>query len=434
MTHATATALEFSPFDCRHLSGRSSPRTVGAAIVVASLMLAGACTLDYIRSRDSGPSEVMNAIGSGAAASRVAESSAAAPRIARDAAPGVERAAPTVGEIADAPRNEAASAGPKTYAALLDPDYSLGPAPAALAQSEPLGAGFEPSQAPPLVADAAPTIIPPAPAASSLAADAAPEIVPPAPAASSLVQSIPASASPMAPLPPSPAVLPPIEQPAPAPAIAALAQSVPLPAPRPSELHPPAGPSPFRTASRRFAQRNIGGAPTATSADNRNFFEKLFGMPRPSGPLLAYAAPDDGELRPAPGLAIGSQSYDQWTAVYDIAAHTVYMPDGTKLEAHSGLGNRLDDPRYVSERMRGPTPPHVYDLQPREQLFHGVQALRLNPVGGGGVFGRTGLLAHTYMLGPNGDSNGCVSFRRYDAFLQAFMHGEVRRLAVVARR
>jgi hypothetical protein len=48
--------------------------------------------------------------------------------------------------------------------------------------------------------------------------------------------------------------------------------------------------------------------------------------------------------------------------------------------------------------------------------------LRLIPVGGGDVYGRTGLLAHTYMLGPNGDSNGCVSFRN-----------EVKRLVVVAR-
>ena len=38
--------------------------------------------------------------------------------------------------------------------------------------------------------------------------------------------------------------------------------------------------------------------------------------------------------------------------------------------------------------------------------------------GEGAIHGRTGLLAHTYMLGPNGDSNGCVSFRDYDAFLR----------------
>ena len=48
--------------------------------------------------------------------------------------------------------------------------------------------------------------------------------------------------------------------------------------------------------------------------------------------------------------------------------------------------------------MQGVTPPHIYDLTPREALFHGVPALRLNPVGGEDkIFGRTGLLAHTYM-------------------------------------
>ena len=122
------------------------------------------------------------------------------------------------------------------------------------------------------------------------------------------------------------------------------------------------------------------------------------------------------------------------TAVYDISAHTVYMPDGTELEAHSGLGDRLDDPRHVHEKMRGATPPNVYELEPREQLFHGVQALRLIPAGDGNLFGRTGLLAHSYMLGPNGDSNGCVSFRNYNAFLRAYMNHKIKRLAVVTRR
>jgi hypothetical protein len=84
--------------------------------------------------------------------------------------------------------------------------------------------------------------------------------------------------------------------------------------------------------------------------------------------------------------------------------------------------------------MRGVTPPHLYDLTPREALFHGVPALRLNPVGGEGtIYGRSGLLAHTFMLGPNGDSNGCVSFRDYNAFLNAYRNQGIRRLAVVAR-
>jgi hypothetical protein len=132
-------------------------------------------------------------------------------------------------------------------------------------------------------------------------------------------------------------------------------------------------------------------------------------------------------------VAPRAPAYDKLTAVYDISAKTVYLPDGSKLEAHSGLGSRLDNPAFAHERMRGVTPPHIYELTPREALFHGVAALRLTPIGGeGAIFGRSGLLAHTYMLGPNGDSNGCVSFRNYDAFLRAYRNGEVKRLVVVA--
>jgi type VI secretion system (T6SS) effector TldE1-like protein len=122
---------------------------------------------------------------------------------------------------------------------------------------------------------------------------------------------------------------------------------------------------------------------------------------------------------------------DSHTAVYDISAHTVYLPNGEKLEAHSGLGDKLDDPRYVNLRDRGPTPPNVYELALRGELFHEVRALRLNPVGGDSMFGRDGILAHTYMLGPNGQSNGCVSFKDYPAFLHAYLRGEVDRLVVV---
>ena len=159
-----------------------------------------------------------------------------------------------------------------------------------------------------------------------------------------------------------------------------------------------------------------------------SLFEWLFG--KPASMTLAYASPDDG-VASGPGITPGR--YDQWTAVYDISAHTVYMPDGTKLEAHSGLGNRLDDPRHADERMHGVTPPDVYDLSVRDGLFHGVRALRLTPIDETKVFGRSGLLAHTYMLGPRGNSNGCVSFKNYDAFLHAYLNHRIKRLAVVAR-
>jgi len=138
----------------------------------------------------------------------------------------------------------------------------------------------------------------------------------------------------------------------------------------------------------------------------------------PAGPALAYANPD-------------VPARDSHTAIYDIVAHTVYMPDGERLEAHSGLGRFLDDPRYASQKARGPTPPNTYDLTLRSGMFHGVQAIRLNPVSDSKMYGRDGILAHTYMLGPSGQSFGCVSFKHYDAFLRAFERGEVNRMVVV---
>jgi ribosomal protein L21E len=38
---------------------------------------------------------------------------------------------------------------------------------------------------------------------------------------------------------------------------------------------------------------------------------------------------------------------------------------------------------------------------------------------------------HSYMLGPNGDSNGCISIKDYDRFLKAYNNGEVTRIVVV---
>jgi hypothetical protein len=112
----------------------------------------------------------------------------------------------------------------------------------------------------------------------------------------------------------------------------------------------------------------------------------------------------------------------------------VYLPDGTRLEAHSGLGSKMDDVHYSHVRMQGVTPPHIYELKPRETLFHGVPALRLTPLGGEEkIHGRDGLLAHTYMLGPSGQSNGCVSFKDYYAFLDAYKNKGIRRLAVLAK-
>jgi hypothetical protein len=121
------------------------------------------------------------------------------------------------------------------------------------------------------------------------------------------------------------------------------------------------------------------------------------------------------------------------TAIYDISARTVYLPNGRRLEAHSGFGDQMDDVRYVNQRMTGPTPPNVYELKMREELFHGVRAIRLIPTDGAKMYGRAGILAHSYLLGPNGQSNGCVSFSDYTAFLDAFMRGDINRIVVVER-
>ena len=235
---------------------------------------------------------------------------------------------------------------------------------------------------------------------------------------------------------------------------------MPLPPARPPELNAPVAPAP----ARRPPQPSVATAPPAAPVDNRSVIQKLFGLGQPSAPTVASIAPASGAASrtassasavasaaaatenrggagrgplfsfPSPfGGSAPVSGYDRYTAVYDISARVVYLPDGTRLEAHSGLGEALDNPRYVSERARGPTPPHVYQLTLREGSFHGVQALRLNPVGEGGIYGRAGLLAHPFMLGPNGDSNGCVSVKDYEAFLKAYENGQINKLAVVAR-
>ena len=194
---------------------------------------------------------------------------------------------------------------------------------------------------------------------------------------------------------------------------------------------------------RDMAQRAKNAILSLGSGDRQSITDKLWGKePSSRNPVLAYASADASATVNVTGsigreqnpMLGGSPPYDHDTAVYDITAHTVYLPDGTKLEAHSGLGSYLDDPHSSRIRMRGVTPPHIYTLKPRESLFHGVAALRLTPVGGeDAIYGREGLLAHTFMLGPNGDSNGCVSFRDYNAFLNAYRNQGIRKLAVVAR-
>jgi hypothetical protein len=162
--------------------------------------------------------------------------------------------------------------------------------------------------------------------------------------------------------------------------------------------------------------------------DDRTLLQKLSDL-LPGNIKLASLTPESGLFRQGPDLT--SLGYDNLTAVYDISAHAVYLPNGLSLEAHSGIGSLRDDPEHVTVPNAGATPPATYELKPRERLFHGVQALRMIPAEGNTTNGRSGLLTHSYMLGPDGDSNGCVSIRNYDRFLKAFNDGEFTRLVVV---
>ena len=197
---------------------------------------------------------------------------------------------------------------------------------------------------------------------------------------------------------------------------ASSATSVPLPKGRPAE------------ASLSTRQASTVSADNAGQGDQRTLLQKLSDF-WPGRVTLASLTPGGGLFRSGPDLA--ALGYDSFTAVYDISARAVYLPGGGTLEAHSGLGSKIDNPDHVGERMVGATPPGTYELKPREKLFHGVKALRMLPVDSESTLGRTGLLLHSYMLGPNGDSNGCVSIKNYERFLKAYEDGAVTRLVVV---
>lgn len=169
--------------------------------------------------------------------------------------------------------------------------------------------------------------------------------------------------------------------------------------------------------------------------------------PRPSpseesaAPVLAYANPgnpaedEHGTFSGIGKLFNGSRNglpgAHEKVAVYDISAATVYMPDGTKLEAHSGIGHRKDNPKFAYVKNLGPTPPNVYKLRMRERRFHGVEAIRMLPIDRAAMKGRDGMLAHTPLLRRTNGSHGCVAFKHYAKFLKAFKAGKVKTMIVV---
>ncbi len=150
---------------------------------------------------------------------------------------------------------------------------------------------------------------------------------------------------------------------------------------------------------------------------------------------LAYARPDKPEgsvSRAFRNLFNDTPNAGNKVAIYDISAAVVHMPDGTKLEAHSGIGKMADNPRYVHVKMNGPTPPNTYKLTMREKRFHGVEAVRMTPIGSQTMHGRDGILAHSYLLrGGREESHGCVAFANYPKFLKAFKQGKVTHMVVV---
>ncbi|WP_206078995.1 DUF2778 domain-containing protein [Allomesorhizobium camelthorni] len=197
----------------------------------------------------------------------------------------------------------------------------------------------------------------------------------------------------------------------------------PVPQPRPSDGKPDAQASKPET---RQAEE-----PAAAKAVERE---------KPKQQKLAYARPSDPSESKSRGgfgkslrsLFGGGARAGNGVAVYDISAAKVYMPDGSVLKAHSGIGKMADNPRYAHVKMNGPTPPHTYNLKMREKRFHGVEAIRMLPVDGRNKHGRDGFLTHSYLLrGGRAESHGCVAFKDYDRFLNAFKKGKIKQLVVV---
>lgn len=148
---------------------------------------------------------------------------------------------------------------------------------------------------------------------------------------------------------------------------------------------------------------------------------------------IAYAKPK----RTLFGSLFGRNGGDAWpgsrtkVAIYDVSAATVYLPDGTRLRAHSGIGPMRDNPRYEHVTMRGPTPAGIYRLSMREQRFYGVEAIRMTSIDGRNPKNRTGLLTHTNLLRGQIGSHGCVAFQNYEPFLRAFKRGDISIMVVV---
>ena len=367
---------DFAPFEPQRVMRRGFSQTMLCALALTLSLPVGLGVL-YLQ-----PNDTRHAV--------VAEATSPAPA----------RTAPMT---ATAP---AAIAPLRHYAAMLDPAFVTGAKSASFVRPAALRSAFEPTRQVPQEAAAPQDQTAAAPARSQVAEAEISD-----PAETSVVPALPAL---------SPLVN---EE-----------KEIPLPAPRPNFAVSPPSSAGRRLAAAMPETTQVApaapvapGAPApAAPAQGNSFFDKLFSPLTRPGTALGYAAVEPGAIG-IPGTV------DRYTAVYDITAHTVTLPNGTRLEAHSGLGEYVDNPAGVALRMRGATPPNLYELTPREAIFHGVRALRMTPTGGT-TYGRAGLLTHSYMLrGRSGESNGCVVFRNYEAFIAAYDAGQIRRLLVVAR-
>ena len=151
---------------------------------------------------------------------------------------------------------------------------------------------------------------------------------------------------------------------------------------------------------------------------------------------VAYAKPERsllGDLFKSKSNDTGWLGKGTKVAIYDVSNATVYLPDGTKLRAHSGIGHMRDNPRYEHVTMRGPTPAGIYSLKMREKRFYGVEAIRMTSIDGRDPKNRTGLLTHTNLLRGQKGSHGCVAFQNYEPFLRAFKSGQITMLVVVPK-
>lgn len=130
----------------------------------------------------------------------------------------------------------------------------------------------------------------------------------------------------------------------------------------------------------------------------------------------------------------GSLPGDRQTAVYDISAHTVYLPDGTRPEAHPARP-KLDDRACCVRRDDWKvTPPHIYESRRRaKRCSMACSRLVAHAIGGEDkIFGCRPPRITTYMLGSNGDPMAVCRSRITAAVFNAYRNHGIRRLAVPA--